>query len=107
VTPKQIKEAARKLDHLAMDALWQENKDLREVLDDNHRLTRELDEALSGPGNAAKQASLCDLIPQAKAMREALREVLDAMGAIGRPWELEGHGIPAKRAEQICGLIDD
>lgn len=49
------------------------------VIADYRRLTRELDEALSGPGNAAKQASLCDLIPQAKAMREALRLNSDAL----------------------------
>jgi hypothetical protein len=53
--------------------------DYEEVLADHRRLVRELDEALSGPGNAAKQASLCDLIPQAKAMREALRLNSDAL----------------------------
>ena len=33
---------------------------------------------------------------------EALWEVIDALGALDRPWELEGHGIPARRAEAIC-----
>lgn len=40
-----------------------------EVLEDKRRLTRELDVALSGESGAAKQASLCDLIPIAKALR--------------------------------------
>ena len=54
-------------------------KDYEEVLADYRRLTRELDVALSGPGLAAKQASLCDLIPHAKAMRNALRLNSDAL----------------------------
>lgn len=47
-------------------------RDLEEVLADKRRLTRELDVALSGPEGAAQQASLCDLIPIAKKMREEL-----------------------------------
>lgn len=54
-------------------------QDYKEVIADHRRLVRELDEALSGPGNAAKQASLCDLIPQAKAMRAALKANSDAL----------------------------
>lgn len=54
-------------------------QDYEDVLADHRRLVRELDEALSGPGNAAKQASLCDLIPQAKAMRSALKANSDAL----------------------------
>ena len=46
-----------------------EIESLKEVLDDTRRLTRELDVAMSGEENAAKQASLCDLIPQAKRTR--------------------------------------
>jgi hypothetical protein len=53
-------------------------KDYEEVLADHRRLVREMDEALSGTGNAAKQASLCDLIPQAKAMRSALEQFAKA-----------------------------
>lgn len=48
-------------------------EDYEEVLTDHRRLVRELDVALSGEEGAAKQASLCDLIGQAKQMREALR----------------------------------
>lgn len=39
--------------------------DYEEVLADHRRLVRELDVALNGDG-AAKQASLCDLVAQAK-----------------------------------------
>lgn len=39
--------------------------DLQEVLDDKHRLTRELDIALNGDG-AVPQASLCDIVGQIK-----------------------------------------
>ena len=52
-------------------------KDYEEVLKDHRRLVRELDEALSGPGRAAKQASLCDLIPHARRLREAVEHLLD------------------------------
>lgn len=45
-------------------------EDMAEILADRKHLTRELDEALSGPGKAAKQASLCDLIPYAKKLRK-------------------------------------
>jgi hypothetical protein len=53
--------------------------DYEEVLADKRRLTRELDEALNGPQGAAKQASLCDLIPQARDMRAALKANSDAL----------------------------
>lgn len=46
--------------------------DYEEVLADHRRLVREMDVALSGEAGAAKQASLCDLIPVAQAMRSAL-----------------------------------
>lgn len=39
-------------------------------------------------------------------LRKALTEVLDALGAIDRPWELQGFGIPALRAEEICELVE-
>jgi hypothetical protein len=53
------------------------------VLADHRRLVRELDVALFGEEGAAPQASLCDLIGPAKALREQVRrevveEVLDA-----------------------------
>ena len=35
---------------------------------------------------------------------EALWEVIDALGALDRPWDLAGHGIEQKRAEEICEL---
>lgn len=44
--------------------------DLEEALADKRRLTRELDVAMHGEEGAAKQASLCDLIPLAKRLRE-------------------------------------
>lgn len=40
------------------------------------------------------------------ATRKALHEVLDHMGALNKPWELEGHGIPSRRAEEICELAE-
>lgn len=39
--------------------------DYEEVLKDHRRLVRELD-AIFNDGKAAKQASLCDLLPQAR-----------------------------------------
>lgn len=46
---------------------------------DVKRLTRDLDEALSGPGRSAKQASLCDLVPHARALLAALKANSDAL----------------------------
>ncbi len=46
-----------------------ERNDLLEVLRDKHLLTLELDKALNGDDHA-EQASLCDLIPVAKALRK-------------------------------------
>lgn len=37
-----------------------------EVFEDHDRLVRELDAALNGEANAAKQASLCDILAQVK-----------------------------------------
>jgi len=56
--------------------LRQANIDLQEVIDDSRRLTRELDVAMHGEANAAKQASLCDLIVPAEQLRQA-KESLD------------------------------
>lgn len=67
--------------------------DYEEVLEDKRRLTRELDEALSGPGNAAKQASLCDLILVAKDIRAALKANSDALRKA-----LTGGRVPAHEA---------
>jgi len=57
--------------------LQQDLKDTQECLEDKRRLTRELDIALSGEAGAAQQASLCDLIGQAKEMRMALKEAFE------------------------------
>lgn len=55
--------------------------EMQEVMDDERRLTRALDIALSGEENAAKQASLCDLIYQALRLREALSLAKELRGA--------------------------
>ena len=54
--------------------LAQQVKDLEEVLADKRRLTREIDVALNGEHDAAKQASLCDILSQLKALK---RNALD------------------------------
>ena len=48
----------------------EERNNLKEVLEDTRRLARELDVALHGENDAAKQASLCDLIVPAQRLRE-------------------------------------
>jgi len=48
---------------------------LEEELADKRRLTRELDVAMCGEEGAAKQASLCDLIGSAKALRVRVAEL--------------------------------
>lgn len=45
------------------------------VLADHRRLVHELDVALSGEAGAAKQASLCDLIAQAKQLRTVAEQI--------------------------------
>lgn len=52
------------------DALRERVADYEEVLEDKRRIARELDVAMHGEEGAAKQASLCDLIGPAKALRE-------------------------------------
>lgn len=44
----------------------QKLSDMQEVLDDKKRLVRDIDVIMNGEKGAAKQASLCDLIPQIK-----------------------------------------
>ena len=53
--------------------------DLKEVLADKRRLARELDVAMHGEADAAKQASLCDLVPLAKELREKLERAQAAL----------------------------
>lgn len=54
-------------------------KDYEDVLADKRRLTRELDVALNG-NDAAKQASLCDIVAQVKAAkRESSSDIADRM----------------------------
>lgn len=43
------------------------------VLGDHARLVRELDVLLNGPGGAARQASLCDIVSQVQA--EGIRSI--------------------------------
>ena len=52
--------------------------DMQQVIDDKHRLTRELDVAMHGEEGAAKQASLCDLIGPARDMRKRITELTAA-----------------------------
>ncbi len=67
---------------------WKERaEDYKEVLDDKRRLTRELDVAMHGEKDAAKQASLCDLIGPAQRLRERAEK---AEGALcGAKWSIE------------------
>ena len=53
-----------------------------EAAADTRRLTRELDVAMHGEAGAAEQASLCDLIPAAKALRT---KTIDAMMEAANP----------------------
>jgi hypothetical protein len=60
--------------------------DHEEVAQDKRRLARELDVALNGEKNAARQASLCDLIPDAERLaaenarlKEALKPFAESM----------------------------
>jgi hypothetical protein len=50
-------------------------RDLEEVIEDKHRLTRELDVLLNGEENAAEQASLCDIVGQVATLGETLEKV--------------------------------
>jgi hypothetical protein len=53
-----------------LDGIAALRDDLKEVLEDKRRLTRELDVAMHGKEGAAKQASLCDLIEPARRLRK-------------------------------------
>lgn len=68
---KEMFDLARTLER-ENTALQQQMRDYEEVLADNRRLTRELDVALHGEEGAARQASLCDLIPLAERLRKQL-----------------------------------
>lgn len=66
------------------DALEVENLQLKKVVDDCRRLTREIDVIMHGEDRAAKQPSLCDLIEPIRALvisyaklRKACRPVID------------------------------
>jgi hypothetical protein len=58
---------------------------------DVKRLTKALDEALSGPGRSAEQASLCDLVPHAEALRKALQANSDALRKCLTGGEIKAH----------------
>jgi hypothetical protein len=49
-----------------------------------------------------EEAALVEECAYHTKLREALRDVLDSLGAIGKPWELRGHGFSPKDAERIC-----
>jgi chromosome segregation ATPase len=103
------------------DYLARENEQLRaelsatrEALEDKRRLTRLLDEALHGEGNAAEQASLCDLIEPAKqlrAERNALERIsawkdevyTDRLDAVARAVKDECAGVAAMNYKHVRG----
>lgn len=76
--------------------------DYEEVLADKRRLTRLLDIALCGEENAAKQASLCDLIPIAKKLREDRDELL----AVRTTAEVKQQWKPIAEAPRDGSLFD-
>jgi hypothetical protein len=63
--------------------LREENEDIKDVLNDKRRLTKDLDIAMHGEEGAAKQASLCDLIRPAERLRARI-EVLEKVAAIAK-----------------------
>lgn len=83
----------------AYDELKQRLADAEEIMQDQHRLTRELDIALCGKG-AAPQASLCDLIPFA----ESLRDKLTAAEQRNRELEVEAACKDTILANNIQGM---
>jgi hypothetical protein len=72
-------------------------KDYEAVLADKRRLTRELDVAMHGEAGAAKQASLCDLIPMAKRMRTERAQLLAALAHVLEVSEGQDPGCPECR----------
>lgn len=78
--------------------------DYEEVLADMRRLTRELDVALHGEEGAAKQASLCDLIEPARAMRRDMQQFMDRLGP---RWFLERNWFPETFAKPLHGEEHD
>lgn len=84
--------------YLAAQESWQaaksdsaeELQDYKDVLEDKRRLTRLLDIAMHGEEGAAKQASLCDLIPLAERMREQIATLttqLDEVRKVTDVWQ--------------------
>lgn len=51
------------------DEAYKEIEDYKEVIEDKHRLTKEIDVIINGE-NAAEKPSLCDLIGQIKSLTE-------------------------------------
>lgn len=47
-----------------------------------------------------------DIRKERDRMAAALYEVVDAVAGIGSPWDLQGYGITARRAEEICELAE-
>jgi hypothetical protein len=75
-TPLSPADAAPTDEAPTIERLTRLVQDLQDVLDDKHRLTRELDIAMHGERGAAAQASLCDLIEPAKRLRAKLEAAL-------------------------------
>jgi hypothetical protein len=56
--------------------------DYERAMADHRKLVRELDVVLNGEGGAARQASLCDLIEPARAMKSALERLIYEITAL-------------------------
>lgn len=58
-------------------------RDYERVIENHHRLVRELDLLLNGAEGAAKQASLVDIIGQVRARREVAVELANKLEQLG------------------------
>lgn len=83
----------------------EEIKALNEVLDDKRRLTRELDVAMNGEEDAAKQASLIDLIAQAKSLRSEASRVIEVVKAKRERWRNAADGATANHRHGWNGRV--
>lgn len=103
-----VREWERRAEQAETEAvrLREQMRDLTEVLEDKRRLTRELDVAISGPDGAAKQASLCDLIAPAKALREQVQGLLDDYHELGLDYDVRVREVAGLRAQERALLCE-